>query len=377
MLHEVDPHGFEKARYLLQDLDFNLSINAGLEGNNPVRFFLDDPSTPRTALALTVEGYFLLGVDDNPETNAALRSFFRDRIFSGEVSIDDDSEMELAVYPRSWESRLAELIPTHEVMPLARRHYTCRAVALGWRQHIPKGYEVRRIDHALLDDAHIVFPETLAEWFDIESTWGSMKAYLSKGVGFVALHDSEVAVWCSADCVAGTRIDVGIVTDPSHRRRGLAAVAAAATAEQCLSHGFESVGWHCNVDNVGSWKTAEKVGFELSSEYTYYHYVFDLSGHLAELGWYYYRKGDYVKTVDCYEQVFARQCTSPDYYYHLVASAQAHLGNREQAAVFLRSALDHGWTDLKHTRQQKEFSILYGTSAWNEVLDKSKSLQTE
>ena len=68
-------------------------------------------------------------------------------------------------------------------------------------------------------------------------------------------------------------IDVGIITHPAHRRRGLAAVAVATTVEHCLSHGFSTVGWHCNADNVGSWKTAEKVGFERNREYAYYYYI--------------------------------------------------------------------------------------------------------
>jgi len=34
-----------------------------------------------------------------------------------------------------------------------------------------------------------------------------------------------------------------------------------------LSLGFEVVGWHCPQENVGSIRTAEKVGFELERAY--------------------------------------------------------------------------------------------------------------
>jgi RimJ/RimL family protein N-acetyltransferase len=87
----------------------------------------------------------------------------------------------------------------------------------------------------------------------------------------------------------------------------LAAVAVAATAEYCLGHGFSAVGWHCNAQNTGSWKTAEKVGFERGREYAYYYYMYDPVDHLAELGWYHYRRGEYAKTVQYYEQAFARR----------------------------------------------------------------------
>lgn len=132
--------------------------STGIEGNNPARFFVDDPSTPHTALVLTVEGYYLLGDDDNRETNAAIHCFFSEKVFNGEVFIDDDSEMELAISRKSWEGKLAELIPTHEMMRLPLRHNTCQAVTMDWRGCVPEGYEVLRVDQALLNDEHVVFP---------------------------------------------------------------------------------------------------------------------------------------------------------------------------------------------------------------------------
>jgi len=44
---------------------------------------LDDVESPRTGLALTVEGYLLAGEHDDPGILEALRQFLRDSIFSG------------------------------------------------------------------------------------------------------------------------------------------------------------------------------------------------------------------------------------------------------------------------------------------------------
>jgi hypothetical protein len=85
MLHELSPNEFEKARPLFQGLDYNLAIHAAIDGNNPGRIFVDDPAQPRTAFALTVEGYLLAGDHDNPVTNQALGRFLREKIFTGEV----------------------------------------------------------------------------------------------------------------------------------------------------------------------------------------------------------------------------------------------------------------------------------------------------
>ncbi len=92
----------------------------------------------------------------------------------------------------------------------------------------------------------------------------------------------------------------------------MAAVAVAATVEYCLSHGFIAVGWHCDAHNVPSQKTAEKVGYRRNREYADYCYLYDPVDHLAELGWYHYRRGEYAKTVQYYEQAYARWAKHPD-----------------------------------------------------------------
>lgn len=365
---ELQSNDFERARCLFQGFDYSLSIQAALERNNPGRIFVDDLHDPQVALALTVEGYLLAGQNDNPETNESLRHLFKEKIFTGEVFVNGDCSMSLAVHPETWESKLPELIPTHEVEKNERYHYVCEALKFDWRAQIPTGYEVRRVDQALLEGAQVVFPDVVREWMDIGEVWWTVENYLSKGVSFVVLSEGEVVAWCTPDCVAGDHIDVGILTHPAYRRRGLASIAVAATVEHCLSRGFRAVGWHCNAYNVGSWKTAEKVGFERDREYAYYYYMYDPIDHLAELGWYYYRRGEYEKTVRYYEEVFRLRDENADYYYHLASSAWALLGNQEQALKYLRAAVDHGWTNADWTEQQEEFEILHSNPEWSALL---------
>ena len=367
-MYELDATEYGKARGLFDGFDYSLSIQSAIEGNNPGRIFVDDPAQPRTALALTIEGYLLAGDDGNPTTNEALRRLLREQIFTGKVFVNGDWSMSLAVHPETWEARLPELIPTHEIEKLERYHYLCRAVKLDWRNHVPDGYTVHRVDRALLHSPDITFPEPLREWGNVEEVWGSVDNLMSKGVSFCIVHGNEVVSWCVSDCVAGDRISVGIVTRSVHRRRGLATVAVAATVEYCLSHGFSAVGWHCNADNVGSWKTAEKVGFERAREYAYYFYIFDPVDHLAELGWYHFKRGEYDRTTQYYERVFASRDDNPDYYYHLAAAAWSALRNRGMAAKYLNLAVDKGWTEPDYTRQVEEFRFLHGTPAWDAVL---------
>ncbi|MBN1402606.1 MAG: GNAT family N-acetyltransferase [Anaerolineae bacterium] len=367
-MYELASSSFESVRPLFEGFDYSLSIQAALEGNNPGRIFVDDVEHPRTALALTVEGYLLAGESDDTDTNDALRRLFQERIFTGELSVNGDWSVSLAVYPAGWEARLPALIPTHEIEKIARYHYLCRALRFNWRQHVPEGYTVQRVDHALLDDRTITFPDALRDWLDFAQVWWSVDNFLARGISYAVLRDREAVAWCTPDCVAGDRMDVGVITHPAHRRKGLASLAVAATVEQALSQGIRAVGWHCNADNVASWKTAERVGFQRNRTYAYYYYMCDPIDHLAELGWYHYQRGDYARTVRYYEQVFARRDNNPDYYYHLNASAWALLGSREKALAFLQAAVEHGWTNLDWTAQQGEFRILHGAPEWKALL---------
>ncbi len=368
MFQELDPSQFEGIRSLFQNFDYSLSILAAIEGNNPGRIFVDNPHEARTALALTVEGYLLAGESEDLEIIGGLQRLFKERIFTGEVYVNGNQSMSLAVHPQSWEERLPELIPTHEVEINERYHYLCRELKFDWRNHIPEEYFVRRVDRAFQADPEIIFPGALSEWMDFEAVWWSKEEFYSKGISFAVLHGNEVVAWCTPDCVAGDRIDVGIITHRAHRRKGLAAVAVAATVEECLKQGFGAIGWHCNADNTGSWKTAEKVGFYRNREYSYYYYMYDPIDHLAELGWYYYKRGKYEKTVNYYEQVFTLRDENADYYYHLAASAWALLGNVGKALKYLKEAARAGWSHAEWTKSQEEFEILHGMSAWDAVL---------
>jgi hypothetical protein len=77
----------------------------------------------------------------------------------------------------------------------------------------------------------------------------------------------EAASWSVGDCASGTSCEIGIHTAAAHRRRGLAALTAAATVAQAAERGFARVGWHCPDYNLGSAATARRAGFELVGDH--------------------------------------------------------------------------------------------------------------
>ncbi len=367
MLKELKQNEFKRVRPLFSRLDYCLALRAAMEGNNPGRIFVDDVDTPRTALALTVGGYLLAG-DDNKKIIDALRSFFAKQIFTGHIYVRNNKIMFLTVIPETWGAKLPEMIPTHDIIKRERYHYVCCAVTFDWRSNVPEGYTVRRVDRTLLKDTRIVFPDIIRNWMNIDEQWGTIENFLEKGVSFCVLCGQKVVSWCSPDCVAGDQIEVGIITHPDHRQKNLAAVSVAATAEYCLNHGFSAVGWHCNAANTGSWKTAEKVGFNRHRTYQEYFYVYDVGQHLGELAWHHFQREEYEKSVHYFGQLFAHHNDHPNDTYHIAAEAWAFLKNKEKTLTYLRAAAVHGWKYPEYTKKVKAFSIVHDTAEWKAIL---------
>jgi RimJ/RimL family protein N-acetyltransferase len=362
-MHDLKPEEFYIVGDMLRPFDYSLSIRAAIEGYNPARMLVDDLANPRTVLALTGEGTFLAGDDRDPTTIANLHLLF-EQIFTGSFFPSAEWCITLSVYPPTWEYKLPELIPTHEPDRLLRYHYQCRQMEYDYYNYLLEGYSVHQIDRGLTDR----YSGVLDEWLDVEGSWGTVDNFLAKGIGFWVLHNNQLVARCTADCAVGDQIEVGVATDPAHRRKGLAAAATAATVEWCLESGYTTVGWHCEHDNYGSWRTAEKVGFQREREYPAFFYIFDTTDNLAQLGWSCYKRGEYARTTEYYEQVFGSRKEHPDYYYICAAGAWGALQNPEKALEYLQLAAENGWAAYEYTCQEELFECLHGMPEWYEVL---------
>lgn len=377
MIYELNKSEYEKLRPLFKELDYNLIISAVIEGTSPGRIYVDTIINPRTAFLCSVEGYYLAGYADNETFNNLLNRLIVEKIFAGDTLRKDETDISIGFHPDSWEDKMEVIFRGRPPLKAARRHYVCNELkVVDWKDQIPKGFSAQRVDEKLLRKSGLKIPDHMADWMEIN--WGSVKHFLRKGFGFCMLHGREVVSWCMADCVSGNACEIGIHTRSDYRRRGLATLTAAATVDYCLSHGFTSVGWHCDEYNFGSRGVAEKVGFELERKYVHCYCCFNEAHHLAETGLAHFRAKRYREATECYEKVFAvRSEDMLDWmpgelhkYYHLVARAEAAMGEKDAAIKYLEKAIDKGWTHIDFTKNCDEFNSLHGTQAWKELIAK-------
>jgi RimJ/RimL family protein N-acetyltransferase len=272
-------------------------------------------------------------------------------------------------HPQDWGGQLATVFNPRQPIPASRRHYVCRALAYDWQANIPDGFVVRRMDDGLLTQPGLKIPDEVRETLD---KWRAMDNPRLQDFGFVAIHQggadgAEIASWATVDAVFDGVGDAGLFTVETYRRRGLAAVTAAAAVAHGLSHGLSAVSWTCAESNVGSIRTAERLGFEWESDYTLYYFAFDEAQHLGNLAYSLLQNARYQEATGLFERVLALDDT-PFWVYYDAACAWAALGDRDRAFEHLNAAIDSGWTDIDSVRECKEFQGLHGMPAWEAVL---------
>lgn len=383
MLHELQKRDYPKVRSLFKSLEWNLITKAVIEGTSPGRVFTDRAEDPRTAFMGTVEGYYLAGQTNNAEFNTSLHTLIFERIFTGDTIRKEETDIAIGFHPDSWKDKMPRIFQGRMPLPTTRRHYVCTELkADDWRDHVPQGFQIQRLDAKLLRTPRLEIPDHVTGW--MTTNWGSIPNFLKHGFGFCTLHDQQVVSWSIADCVSGTACEIGIHTHENYRRQGLATLTAAAAVDYALSTAFKSVGWHCDEYNLGSIGVAEKVGFKLERKYTQYYACANLAHHLEETAQTHFRAKRYKEAVESYERFFATPAEElPQWlrkilpqelgtHYFRAAYAKAAIGEDDDALSYLASAVDHGWLHMDFLMSCQEFARMHGTAAWKRILKKMR-----
>jgi tetratricopeptide (TPR) repeat protein len=197
--------------------------------------------------------------------------------------------------------------------------------------------------------------------------WRTMNQVQFQDHGFLVVNQNRAVSWATVDFVTKGSGDLGFETLPEFRKRGLGSAVAAAALEHSLNLGIE-VHWTCAADNVGSQKTAHKLGLIYDQDYTMYLFARDLSENLAQMAYSYLSQGDYDRAIECYEDLFSQKAEVPIWAYFDTAQAWAALGDSDNAIKYLRMAAKEGWSAVEMVEQVPEFHILHGLPGWSEAI---------
>jgi GNAT superfamily N-acetyltransferase len=94
----------------------------------------------------------------------------------------------------------------------------------------------------------------------ISATWGSHAALAASGMAWGAFDDGRLVSVAASFFVGTAHEDIGVVTDPGHRGRGLSTACCAALAADIRARGRRPT-WTTSPDNTASRAVAAGLGF--------------------------------------------------------------------------------------------------------------------
>jgi hypothetical protein len=245
---ELRQHAFEVVRPLFSGIEHSVAlVHSVIEGNSRGRILVDRLESPSSAY-LILEGafHFVAGNPDDQEFKDGLVSFLFDDLLSG----TGEPQLILFAFSDAWRQALDGLLNPYGAKRIARQMFSFHPARfeahVGWRERLPHGVRVERIDQHLVE-AHPEYLPLLDE--------------ASKRFGVCVTVEGKIASDCSAVAVGGGEAEVDIHTQGESRRQGHAMRAACAFIEECLARDL-TPNWSCWPQREASCALALKLGFE-------------------------------------------------------------------------------------------------------------------
>jgi GNAT superfamily N-acetyltransferase len=219
-----------------------IRCQAVLGGGNAGRIFVDDLEKPHRGYVWEQDdGTLYQGGEKDWQTLAEMVTMLRQR---GTVALGfRDGEMDVERFPPDPQAGA-------ECLELER---PVSGSDLSPYFHLPSGYSIHRMGRDLIEKSPRL-DETLFRY-------GSLEAYLDKGLDVCILHGDEYVCEAGADMDVGGIREVGVVTERLYRRQGFATIAVAYLLKWCDELGCGTF-WDCVRLNIGSLKIARELGFK-------------------------------------------------------------------------------------------------------------------
>lgn len=267
-MKKVDKNEYANFRNLFSELDWELSGEAVIAGNNPGVILTSEGSND-AALMGSPEGWLLVGNQKNHKFCTDLRKWLETK-FEEWAENTDAEDFEIYFLPR-WEAASKVIFQSKPLMRYPRRHYICQKQ--DWKKEAVKLSEDMKLNYlnSLLVTKLSSYRNInhIKEW--IINNWGTYENFDKNGFAVAVIKDDVIVSWSVADCRFEDKCEIGIHTDDQFRRQGLASYTVTSMLEHAFDNGFTQVGWHCADDNKGSWRTAERCGFHLNKDYYGYY----------------------------------------------------------------------------------------------------------
>ncbi len=271
MITELNFDKFHIGRKLFSKLEeTDLSITSVFENNYFGRLFVDNPNNPSSAfMELGRRTFLFVGSEKNTSFNESVNKEIYEKIIPQKMS-EYVSKFCYFIFDENWLDVIPKIFL--DCTKETRKYYVFDKLKIkNWKDLLPESYSIHKTDADFLERKEVRDSRLTIKW--INEIYGSEERFLQRSHGFCLIYQNkELASNNFVNYVNNKRdrIEMGIVTNKHHQRKGLSKLLVSANLEYCLSEGLTKIGWHTNVNNIASQKTAESVGFKHERDYIIY-----------------------------------------------------------------------------------------------------------
>jgi hypothetical protein len=124
-----------------------------------------------------------------------------------------------------------------------------------------KNYEILRTDKEMYEN----MPGTvIPKYF-----WKDAEYFFNHGIGYSLIYENILVSTAYSAFIHDNHLELGIETIEGYRGKGFAICTCSSLIDYCIGNDYEPV-WSCRLENVASYKLAQKLGFEPTVYIPYY-----------------------------------------------------------------------------------------------------------
>ncbi|WP_299523872.1 GNAT family N-acetyltransferase [uncultured Lutibacter sp.] len=246
----------------------------------------------RSVIEKRISGMVFVDNIENPKTFYVVHPYGMSLLFGDSKNIDFNNEFLnysininrtrnkhewMQAYSNDWDKVLSELYGNRMIKSTENKEFIeIGIVELNTRvnfkinrekyisnkkMNLPQDCEIERTDEQIYNEMKgSVIPSNF---------WDNVNDFIENGIGFSLLYKNQLAATAYSAFIHDKRLEIGIETISDFQGKGFAQLVCSALIDYCFENDFEPV-WACRLENVGSFKLAEKLGFEPISEIPYY-----------------------------------------------------------------------------------------------------------
>lgn len=275
MISELKTEEFYRCKRIINQQG-QLEVKAVVEGYNPGRIFVDNPSSPTTGLVWlgNNDGFFFIGNEENESFNQEINSYI------DTVIIPKARKVGL-----SWFEAIGNHAKWDKVIERIFEHRTLGS----WNQKVymlpDEGYQVMndpvtdheyrvvKIDKAFYENKNEIHNMEFLHGKILEY-WSSPNEFFENGIGYCMVHNNEIISLCFSGFVVGNVHGVDIETEAVHRGKKIAQKLAQMFVKNCLEQDLLPY-WDVMESNKPSIAVAENIGLINVFNYVGYEFSFD------------------------------------------------------------------------------------------------------